>query len=228
MPLAPLPVSPQAEEDLLTIAGQPEEHLQEAYSRLAAITEGVISPKTLRSAIEQPLAPGVVRALVHQLVWLRSFIDYSKTTPSETVGALSLTIKQKKWPDDTYKKWEKIAPLIEKFLSLDNIVTTTKALELSSDFEHVLTAINIITDIRPVFSVNRDRVIGGIVLSRIRLKYNDEDGPKGLSIALDKDEIQQLETVCKEALRKIELATSMLKTGKLPSFVSGEEYDDFA
>jgi hypothetical protein len=228
MPLAPLPLTPQAEQELLTIAGQSEERLREAYSRFAAITGAVISPKELRNAIGQSLAPGVVRILIRQLVWLRSFTDYWKVAPSETVGALSLAIKNKEWPEDTYKNWERIAPTIEKFLSLDNIATTTKALELSSDFEHVLTAINIITDIRPVFSVNRDKIIGGIVLSRIRVKYNDEDGSKGLSISLDKDEIQQLEKICKDALGKIELATSMLKTAELPSFVSGEELDDFA
>jgi hypothetical protein len=228
MPLAPLPITPHAERDLLTIAGQPEEHLQNAYLRLAGIKGAVISPKELRAALEQPLASGVVRALIEQLIWLRSFLDYSKVTPSETVGALSLGIKEKNWPDETYKKWERIAPLIEQFLSLDNVATTTKALELAADFEHVLLAINIITDIRPVFSVSRDRIVGGIVCSRLRLKYNDEDGQKGLSISVDKDEIERLQNICKDALKKIELATSMLKDGNLPSFVSGEEYDDFA
>lgn len=223
MPLAPFPINKQAEQDLLTIAGQPEEHLRDAYSRLAGVKGSVISPKELRTSLERPLAPGVVRALVAQLVWLRSNIDYLKTTPSETVGALSLGIKEKKWPDDTYKRWERIAPLIEKFLSLDNVITTTKALELAADFEHVLNTVNIITDIRPVFSANRDRIVGGIVCSRLRLKYDDEDGQKALSIALDKDEIERLQNICKDALRKIELATSMLNDGNLPSFVSGEE-----
>jgi hypothetical protein len=226
MPLAPLSLSPQAEQDLLTISGQPEERLRDTYSRLAAITDVVISPTELRNAIEQPLASGVARTLIRQLVWLRSFMDYSKVTPSETIGAISLAIKNRQWPEDAYKNWERTAPIIEKLLSLDNIIITTKALELSSDFEHVLTAINIITDIRPVFSVKRDEIIGGIVCSRIRLKYNDEDGAKGLSISLDKDEIQRLQTVCTDALKKIELATSMLKTGKLKTFVSGEELDE--
>jgi hypothetical protein len=229
MPLAAIRISAPAEQDLLTIVEQPEEYLQEAYSRLAAIKGDLISPKQLRGALEQPLAPGVVRALIAQLIWLRSNNDYANVTPSETLGALSLGIKERNWPDDKYSKWERIAPLFEKFLSLDNIVITTKALELSSDFEHVLSEINIITDIRPVFSVNRDRIVGGIVCSRLRVKYNDEDGQRGLSISIDKDEIERLEKVCKDALRKIELATSTLKAGgSLPSFVSGEEYDDFA
>jgi hypothetical protein len=227
MPLAPPSLNPQTEQDLLTISGQSEEHLRDAYSRVAGIANAVIWPKELRDAIEQPLAPGVARALIRLLVWMRSFVDYSKSTPSEAIGALSLAIKNKQWSEDSYKNWERIAPLIEKFLSLDHIITTTKALELSSDFEHVLSSINVITDIRPVFSVNRDEIIGGIICSRIRLRYNDEDGSKGLSISLDKDEIQQLQTVCTDALKKIELATNMLKTGKYKSFVSGEEYDDF-
>jgi len=155
MPLSPIHINARAEQDLLTIVGQREEHLQEAFSRLAAVKGAVISPKELRTSLEQPLASGVVRALVEQLLWLRSYADYSKTTPSETIGSLSLGIKDKNWPEDTYKKWERIAPLIERFLSLDNVVTTTKALELSSDFEHVLAAINIVTDIRSDFGYFR-------------------------------------------------------------------------
>jgi hypothetical protein len=227
MPLAPLSISAQSERDLLTICEQPEERLQEAYSRLAAAKNAVISPKVLRKDLEQPLAPGVVRALVQQLVWLRSYMDYSKNTASEAVEALSLGTKEKKWPDETRKKWERTVPIIEKFLVLDNIGTTTKALELAADFEHILSSVNILTDIRPVFSTSRDKIIGGIVCNRMRLKYFDEEGRKSLSVSVDKDEIEQLRKACSDALKKIELASSMLKTGELPSFVAGEEYDDF-
>jgi hypothetical protein len=227
MPLTPLQINTQSERDLLTICEQPEEYLEDAYLRLAASKEPVISPKALRTSLEQPLASGVVRALVQQLVWLRSYIDYSNTTASEAVGALSLGIKNQKWPEGTYKKWDRIAPIIEKFLSLDNIVITAKALELAADFEHILSSVNILTDIRPVFSVNRDKIVGGIVCSRMRLKFFDEEGRKSLSVSMDRDEIEQLQKICSDALQKIELASNMVRAGKLPTFVTGEEYDEF-
>jgi hypothetical protein len=227
MPLTPLSITPQSEQALLTICEQAQGHLEEAYSRLATHKDNIISPKVLRAALEQPLAPGVARALIQQLVGLRSYIDSSHATVSEAVGSLTLGIKEKKWPDDTNKKWENVAPIFEKFLALDNIVTTTKAILLSFDFEHILSSVNILTDIRPVYSVNRDKIIGGIICNRIRLKFQDEDGSKSLSISIDKDEIEQLKTMCIEALKKIELASSMLNTTvKLPLFVTGEEYDD--
>jgi hypothetical protein len=227
MPLTPLNISAQSERDLLTICEQSETHLEAAYSRLAAAKEPVISPKALRLQLEQPLAPGVVRSLVQQLMWLRSYIDYSKSSVSEAVTALSLGIKKKNWPEETYKKWEHVAPKIEKFLSLENIVTLTKALELAADFEHILSSVNILTDIRLVFSLNRDRIVGGIVCSRMRLKFFDEEGRKSLSVSMDRDEIEQLQKICSDALQKIELASTMVRAGKLPTFVTGEEYDEF-
>lgn len=226
MPITPLRVNDQSERDLLTICEQPEDRLQDAYSRLASSQEAVISPLALRAQMEQPLPRGVVRSLVQQLVWLRSYIDYSKSSIPDALSALTLGIKEKKWPEETYKKWENIVPLIEKFLSLENIVTTTKALELAADFEHILQTVNVITDIRPVFSANRDKIIGGIVCNRLRLKFYEENERKGLSISIDRDEIEQLKKVCDDALRKIDMASNMLKAGKLPSFVTGEEYDD--
>ena len=145
MPTTPLRISPRAERELLTICEQSEEHLTDAYARLASRKDHVISPKALRAALEQPLAPGVVRALLSQLLGLRSYIESTGKTVSSTVGALSVGIKEKKWPDETYKKWERLAPVIEKFLALDNIITTAKAIELSFDFEHLLYSINILT-----------------------------------------------------------------------------------
>jgi hypothetical protein len=227
MPLTPLRLNPQSEQDILTICEQSEDHLEDAYARLASAKESVISPKGLRAQLEQPLAPGVVRALVQQLVWLRSYIDYSKTSISQALEALALGIKDKKWPEETYKKWERVAPIMEKFLSLENIVTTTKALELAADFEHVLQSANVLTDVRPVFSANRDKIVGGIVCNRLRIKFYNEDERKSLSISVDKDEIEQLRKVCEDALRKIDMASNMLKAGQLPSFVTGEEYDEF-
>jgi hypothetical protein len=227
MPLTPLSISKQSEQALLTLCEQPPAQLGEAYARLAARKENIISPKVLRSVLEQPLAAGVVRALVEQLVALRAYIDHAHTSISEAVGALSLGIKEKKWPDDTNKKWENIAPIFEKFLGLENIGTTTKAILLSYDFEHTISSVNILTDIRPVYSVNRDKIIGGIICNRMRIKYRDEDGDKSLSISIDKDEIEQLKMACIEGLKKIELASSLLNTaGKLPSFVTGEESND--
>ncbi len=227
MPLTPLSIAPPSEQALLTICEQPPAHLEDAYSRLAAHKDNIISPKSLRAALGQSLAPGVIRALLQQLVALRSYVDSSHRTVSDAVGSLSLGIQEKRWPEETKKKWENIAPIVEKFLALDNIITTTKAVLLSFEFEHILSSVNILTDIRPVYSANREKIIGGIICNRMRLKYQDEDGNKSLSISIDKDEIEKLMTVCAEALKKIDLASSMLNTAeKLPSFVTGEEYDD--
>ncbi len=130
------------------------------------------------------------------------------------------------WPDNTYEKWKTIAPIFEKLLSLDNVATTAKALELSYDFEHTITGAKILTDIRPVYSAPRDEIIGGIICSRLRVKYIDEDGSKSLSLSMDKDDIEQLIIMCNDALKKIELASNLLKTGGLPSFITGEGDDD--
>lgn len=226
MPITPLRITPRSEQDLLTLCEQPEQQLKDAYSRLAAEKDAIISPKVLRANLEQTLAAGVVRILIRQLIGLRSYVDQNQKTVAEALGALLLGIKEKKWPEETYKKWEGIAPIFESFLALDNIVTTAKALELSFDFEHTLRDVKILTDIRPVYSPVRDKIIGGIICNRLRLIYHDEDGSKSLSVAMDKDDLERLRSMCADALGKIELASNLLKTGSLPSFVAGEGYDD--
>jgi hypothetical protein len=228
MPITPLRVTDQSEEDLRTISEQPLDRLEEAYSRVAAIRDHAISPKVLRTALEALLAPSIARALTQQLVALRSYVDDTQATPSEAIEALSLGLKQSKSADTFYQKWDQASKVFERFLSLDNIITIAKALELSLDFEHILIDTKILIDVRFVYSADRNKIIGGIVCNRLRIKFHDEDGHKSLSISLDKDEIQYLQKQCADALKKIELASGLLKTTNLPSFVAGEEYNDFA
>ncbi len=226
MPLTPLQISAQSEQELLTICEQPLESLEEAYSRLRRAEDYIISPKALRSALEHPLVPGVALVLAKQLVALQSYVQESGKTPAEIIGSLSLGIERKTWPEPTKKKWRDIAPLFEKFLAVSHIIVTTKALELSFDFEHLLTSINILTDIRPVYSATRNEIAGGIICNRLRIKFQDQGSFQSLSLSIDKDEIEKLRVVCGDALKKIELAAEMLnKKAKLQSFVTGEEYD---
>jgi hypothetical protein len=228
MAITPLRITAQSDDDLRVLSQQPSEQIESAYARAAAVQDNIISPKALREAMEAVLSPHVVRPLIRQLIALRAYADHAEVSPSEAVGALSLGLKQKNWPDDLSQKWEKLTKLFEQFLSLENIMTIAKALELSWDFEHILTNTKILTDVRLVYSASRDKVIGGIVCNRLRLKYHDEDADKSISISLDKDEIESLKRLCDEALKKIEMASNMLKEAKLPSFTTGEGYDDIS
>jgi hypothetical protein len=207
---------------------QPLNHLETAFDRAASVKENMISPKGLRAAMEDVLPSEIVRALIHQVIGLRSYIDEAQVAPAEAMEALSLGLKRQKWPEDLYSKWEEVAKILERFLLLENVVTIAKALELSLDFEHILIDSKILTDIRLVYSANRDKIIGGIVCNRLRIKFHDEDAHKSLSISLDKDEIEHLQKLCNEALNKIKMASDMLKTAGLSSFITGEGYDDFA
>jgi len=225
MPLTPLRISRQSELDLQTVSEQPPERLRDAYSRLAASKDHIISPKAVRGILEQSLAPDVVSVLMRQLIGLRAYIDQYRASVPDAMAALSLGIEEKKWTEERYRNWNSISSIFEQFLSLDNIVTTAKALELSFDFEHTLTDVKILTDIRPVYSPDRDKIIGGIICNRLRFKYRDEDGDKSISLAIDKDDIEQLQKMCAEARTKIELASNLLKSGGLPTFISGEGHE---
>lgn len=228
MPLAPLRINEESERELRLLTEQPLSQLDAVYARVASAKGHMIFPKALRTSMADALPSEIVQALIHQLIGLRSYIDDMQVAPAEAMEALSLGLKYKKWPEDLYLKWEKVAKALERFLSLENIVTIAKALELSLDFEHILVDTKILTDVRLVYSASRDKIIGGIVCNRLRIKMHDEDAHKSLSISLDKDEIEHLQKLCDDALRKIEMASNMLKTAGLQSFVTGEEYDDYA
>jgi hypothetical protein len=227
MPLTPLRINEESERELRTLTEQPPSQMELAFASADSIKTNLISPKALREALADFLPAPVVLALIHQVIGLRSYIDDAQVTPAEAIEALSLGLKLKGWSDDLYSKWNNIAKVLERFLSLENIVTIAKALELSLDFEHILVDSKILTDVRMVYSANRDKIIGGIVCNRLRIKMHEEDAHKSLSISIDKDEIEHLKKLCEDALQKIKMASDLLKSAGLASFVTGEGYDDF-
>lgn len=226
MPPSPLRVSDLSEQDLSALCEQPVDKLEEAYSRLAAIKQHIVSPKALRATLNSSLPAGVSLSLSRQLISLQTYVSQSQKDPVDVIFSLTLGLEKKGWGEEVMAKWRSISSILQKFLLLDHISVVSKALSLSFDFEHILSDANIFTDIRPVYTAKRDEIAGAIICNRLRIRYQDEDGSKSLSISIDKDEIERLQKCCADTLSKIELATRLMKDSQLEAFITGDEEND--
>ena len=111
-------------------------------------------------------------------------------------------------------------------LSCSAIKLPAKANQIRFDFDHILSAGSILTDLRPVFDDEHSEIVGGIVTHSLQLKYYDrrnEGEVATLTLALDVTDLKNLMEEFKKAESKAEVA-KMTFDPALPGeiFVNGE------
>ena len=143
----------------------------------------------------------------------------------EIVHGLSKTIDSSYKDDARFHGWSDcIQPLIS-LLQTESVFLAAKATDISYDFERVLTSSRILTSIRPVFDIERTRVVGSTVVQTLRLEYISADGgPSNLSIALDMKDMIALRDACEDGLAKAQIARKAAETEWLiEAIVPGED-----
>jgi hypothetical protein len=129
------------------------------------------------------------------------------------------------WTDEELRRWQDVVPSVNKLLSNDNISTIVKALDLSYDYANLFQSAKIITDIRPVFDNNLE-VSAAVISFTLRVYYDDLEGSKNISIALDEKDINSLIRACNRALDKGSNAKKfMIKSNINRTFICGENND---
>ena len=120
------------------------------------------------------------------------------------------------WGDD-------VEPAFRRLLSSGRIATIAKALDLSYDYENLVQSEHIVTDVRPVFDDELIQIDGAVVSFTLRLKYVSLEGDNGISLAMDKGDIESLLRECKRALQKADLTSETLAKLPIRTLVSGAE-----
>lgn len=123
-----------------------------------------------------------------------------------------------------FASWSECRPILGLLLGSKSIRASTKAMEVSYDFERVYQAARFLTSIRPIFNDTRDEIIGATVVQTLRLEFISSAGElASLSIALDQADIEQLRRSCEEAIRKAEVAYQFASDdSKLPTLRPGD------
>jgi|ERR1700730_1004512 len=129
------------------------------------------------------------------------------------------------WGDAQRAKWQECRPALERLLSAASVILAAKATDLSFDVERFCVGARILTDIRPVFDLQREKIVGSTLRQTLRLEFMSLDGKvTSMSIGLDADDISRLKKECEEAIHKSTVTRDMLqKSGLTEIIIPGEE-----
>jgi hypothetical protein len=112
---------------------------------------------------------------------------------------------------------ERLRNIVQKLLSFDRILGIgARAGDLSGEYEHVLHAVRVLTDIRPIFDPGPDASLSAtLIVHNLRLRYSDETGQlKDFIIALDGDDLRKLGAAVERASKKeAEIRAFLAKSG---------------
>lgn len=115
----------------------------------------------------------------------------------------------------------KAVECIAALASSEQLYAVWQAQNLSRDVEHLYQSTSIVVDIRPVFNQSRTEVVGELVMPFLKLAYAQDSDVKGISIALDVADIEQLQSELSKLLRKIDVIKS--KSDGIERYLVGEE-----
>jgi hypothetical protein len=78
-----------------------------------------------------------------------------------------------------------------------------------------------------VFSRDAAKIEGAVVSSTLYLRFENIEGGRELSIAMDESDVKELMKQCERALRKASTARNLMDSvAKVPTIITGEENHD--
>ena len=158
------------------------------------------------------------------LFGLSANFRHDDTSPADTMRMLSRYVSSRRKDDPAYDAWDACEPIVTRLLSSASVRLTSKALDISYDFERLFVGGRFVTSIRPVFDETREHIVGGAIVQTLRLAYLAGTGEENtLSIALDRADIVRLMKSCEVALAKgQELAQLSSDRWGLPTMMSND------
>jgi hypothetical protein len=193
--------------------------------RVATAVEALpttIKKKKIQEAIAAQFGAETAQPLARILFGLATVHRRTFDSVAALLESISLPAE---WDEAKRAKWRECQAALIRLLSAESVVLATKAADLSFDVERFCVNARIITDIRPVFDLPRDRIIGSTIRQTLRLEYMSLDGTvTSVSIGLDADDIDRLKKACDEATHKADVARdTMTKSGLKEIIVPGED-----
>jgi hypothetical protein len=118
---------------------------------------------------------------------------------------------------------EKFPGRLERLLRAPCIRLSGKAWDLTTEYEHVFLAARILTDVRPVFKGDVDEEgttpAAAVIMDTLKLDFYGPNGDvRSLYIALDREDLDSLESAVKRGIRKTDSMSKFLADASLPSW----------
>jgi hypothetical protein len=200
-------------------------------SRLEIIASKMASqqPMIRRAKIEATLRAevGSERAIIlnRLLFGIAGTFRRARLPAKDILDSITPAVKAQENEDERLRKWDSCRPGLEKLLTTPSISLAAKAVDISYDFERVFLTGRLLTSIRPVFDDSREEIVGSTIVQTLRLEFLAANGDhSSISIAMDADDIRQLQKECETALSKAEKAKAEMEAKfRFEAIITGEE-----
>lgn len=174
------------------------------------------------------VGPSDKAALTRLLFGLAAAVSRDSTKISGFFDGLTVSLTTSFKDDDRFSNWEACRGVLEQLLLSRSLLLSAKALDVSYDFERILLTSRLITSIRPIYTNDRDEILGSTVVQTLRLEYIETGGDqKSISFAVDLEDIRKIIGVCKDGVMKAAVAKKKLENSwDLDVLMPGEEVDE--
>ena len=166
-----------------------------------------------------------IKPIVTTLLKLSELTAKARTTASQLVDLIADTAESSasvSWRERYLSKWkssrDEIARAIEGVQKSEVLLAVSKASRLTYTHQNILTDINIITELRPVFSETGDRVLQMVLTHYLMIEYSSGKGSDRIQLAVDAADIEDLKERCIRA--QVKMATLKETLGGQPWYLS--------
>lgn len=186
-----------------------------------------LTPSELRAILRRWYSRDVSRRIVKVCLYWANFCRQNNLTDKKTFSNWLKGSVEDKLNKAELKDWGKNFDVFWEVIASSLVSLSAKAVDVQFDFEKIFGGGRILTDLRPVFNIDRERVASMILTFSLRVDYAESGGRSSIALALDLQDIEQLRIACEEALTKAKALEKALDDGvQTPHFKIGEQgYD---
>lgn len=184
---------------------------------------GIMTLKEATSSVASALGVALPDAtrFVRVIVSLHSLRRSLRLSPLDLIQWVNESL-QRESPPKWFDAWEKCTPIVARLLEPDHpLGTLEKGLYLAYEYQNVATKLQLLTDIRPVFSDDASRIDRHVLSYLLRLEYHDGAHLHTFDLALDAEDIRELRQLCERAEVKAKTVREQLGA-KIPVSIAGD------
>lgn len=211
-------------------------HAHELIRRLASVSEE--SRDALASTLmERPFlaAPTALVALLRRTI----AADWPENEVYELVSqifGMSMLLKRGHTPETAAKAIAEFpaveldddqaavaSSVIANLLSSRSAMDLASAVAVYSDYDRVLSEVQVHADVRPVFDLFEHAPAGAIVTRKLRITYGSDSGSREFEVALDLDGVKKLRRALDQAEEDATKASALYIAADLPIYSFDDE-----
>jgi hypothetical protein len=148
----------------------------------------------------------------------------------QTVELITASLENQGADKDLIETWKstspKMADALKAMSSNHPLGVAQKAAYLATLHQNVFTSVSVITDIRPVFNEEGDKILQGILTHELVIDYYDGNRSQRIAFSLDASDMAELTRACQRAVKKTTVAKASLQGLPWPTVVIREKEED--